>query len=197
MSDDERIAAYYDDLARRFGTGPQAVDAATAAGLEARYRVLAEVTDLSGKRVLDVGCGYGGFGAYLRDHGIGAAYVGIDISRGLLDSGRRAHPDLDLRPGSLRETRGEYDVVVAQGVFYLLGDGAEAKTAEMIRQMWELAREAVAFTTMSAWGGDAPAGEFFASPEQLLATCRQLTTRLVLRHDYHPRDVALYLYRGA
>jgi SAM-dependent methyltransferase len=196
--DDERIAAYYDGLVGRFGLDPRSVDAATAAGLDARYRVLSEVTDLSGKQVLDVGCGYGGFGAYLQAAGVDADYVGIDISRGLLDTGHSVHPELDLREGSLRELHapGAYDVVVAQGIFYLLGDDAEVKMAAMIRQMWDLAREAVAFTTMSAWAGDAPEGEFFAQPERLLSICTQLTTRLVLRHDYHPRDVALYLYRG-
>lgn len=197
--DTRRIAAYYDDLARRYGTAPQAVDASSQEALDVRYRVLGDAIDLSGKSVLEVGCGFGGLGAYLRGRFRDVDYTGIDVSEELVAAGRREHPELRLDVSDLLDLEAEprYDAVVAQGVFYLLGSRAQAKAERLIEKMWALASECVAFTTLSAWAtSPADAEEFRADPVRLLDYCRTLTTRLQLRHDYHPGDVAIYLYRA-
>ena len=197
--DRARISAYYDGLAVRFGDGPGSADAVGEETLHVRYRVLTGVTDLSGKRVLDVGCGTGGLGAYLGRESVGVEYTGIDISRGAIEAGRHAHSELRLIEADVLDWNpdDEYDVVLAQGIFYLLEGDAETKMRRLIDRMFGLAREAAAFCTISAWHAGDGACEFRADPIRLAEYCGGLTRRLVVRHDYHPGDVAVYMYKTA
>ena len=195
--DEERIAGYYDRLVDRYGHDPRAVDASSAHSLHVRYSALAEVTDLSGKEVLEVGCGFGDLGEFLQRRYEGVRYTGIDISARMIEEGRRVHPELELREANVLELEeeGSFDVVLAQGIFYLLGEGAEEKMHRLIHTMFRLAREAVAFSAVSAWAERKEPGEFYADPLRLLGFAHGLTTSVVLRHDYHAGDLTMYLYR--
>jgi SAM-dependent methyltransferase len=200
VADSGRIAAYYDALVDRYGHDPRACDASGAASLERRYRVLGDVQDLAGKRVLEVGCGFGDLGAYLQRRYEGVVYRGVDLSPRMVEAGRATH-GLDLRVANVLDldpALERYDVVLAQGIFYLLDGDAEAKTHELVRAMTGLAGEAVAFTAVSTWTPSPEPGEHYVDPVSLLGFCRTLTPFVAIRHDYHPGDVAAYLYlKGA
>jgi SAM-dependent methyltransferase len=196
-SDDARIAAYYDNLVDAYGHDPRAVDASSRTSLELRYDALAAVTDLTGASVLEVGCGLGDLGAYLLERFDGITYRGIDVSPRMVEEGARAHPGLDLRQANVLDQPDAEgaDVVLAQGIFYLLGDDAEAKTRAIVTRMFELAGQAVALTAISAWTPEPDPGEYYMDPGFALELGRSLTRAVVLRHDYHPGDLTMYLYR--
>lgn len=197
--DARRIGAYYDRLVDAYGHSPLACDARAECSLAIRYRVLSEVADLSDKRVLEVGCGFGDLGTYLVNRYPGVSYYGIDVSERMIEVGRSVHPTLDLRHADLLnwDPVEEYDVVLAQGIFYLLGQDAETKMSRLISRMFELAGEALAFCTISSWATEGDPGEFRPDPVRTLACCKQLTTSLVLRHDYLQNDFAVYAYRAS
>ena len=90
-----------------------------------------------------------------------------------------------------------FDVVVANGIFYLLDEQPAPMMQHMIERMFSLAKKAVAFNSLSAWARDQEGGEFYADPLQTVEFCRRLTPWVVLRHDYHPRDFTVYLYKTA
>ena len=152
---------------------------------------------LAGKRVLDVGCGLANFyDVSLSEHGVAAEYHGIDISELMLARARARHPHLSLRRlDILDEDPGRYDIVSANGIFYLLGEDGEAMMPRLVARMYELAGEAVAFNSLSAWASTQQAGEFYADPAVVLNFCRKLTPWIVVRHDYLPHDFTVYLYR--
>jgi SAM-dependent methyltransferase len=195
MSD--RIAAYYDKLVDTYGHDPRAVDASSWTSLKLRYEALASVTDLTGKTVLEVGCGLGDLGAYLLERYEGLDYRGIDISRRMIEGASHLHPGMDLRQANVLDLDvvDTADVVLAQGIFYLLGDEAEAKARAIITRMFEMATEAVAFTAISAWAPKVMPDEYRMDPAFALEVGHSLTRFVVLRHDYHPGDFSLYLYR--
>jgi hypothetical protein len=64
----------------------------------------------------------------------------------------------------------------------------------MVAAMFERARQAIAFNSLSRWAPDMDVNEFHADPVKVLAICRNLTPWVVLRHDYHPGDFSVYLY---
>jgi len=196
-SDAVRIAGYYDALVDRYGYGPRAVDASSARSLEVRYAALAAAAPLAGKRVLEVGCGFGDLGAYIAARFDGVRYTGIDLSARMIEVGRRKHSELELLQADVLELEDseQFDVVLAQGIFYLLGDGAEAKMHALITKMFGIAREAVACSAISAWGPHQDPAEFRVEPARLIDFASSLTTSLVFRHDYHSGDLALYLYK--
>ena len=90
---------------------------------------------------------------------------------------------------------GPYDVVTANGIFYLLGEQAPELMRRMVTRMFELSQVATAFTTLSSWGRTKDEGEFYSDPMETVEFCRSLTPWVVLRHDYHHRDFCVYLYR--
>jgi SAM-dependent methyltransferase len=198
VTDRARIAAYYDELVDRYGHDPRAVDAASAESLAVRYDALTGVAPLAGKRVLEVGCGFGDLGASIRAQHDGVEYRGIDVSERMIEAGRKIHPELDLGHADVLELDDSepFDVVLAQGIFYLLGEDAEVKMQRLIEKMFTLAREAVACSAISTWSDRSDPGEYRVDPLRLLTFGRTLTRSLVLRHDYHPGDVTLYLYRS-
>src|SRR3954470_21351285 len=130
---DRRIAEYYDGLVDAYGHDPRAVDASSQASLEVRYAALCAVTQLTGKRVLEVGCGFGDLGAFIRERFEDVTYRGVDLSPRMVQEGRRVHPGLDLDVANVLELPPEprYDVVLAQGIFYLLRSEPEARMREL------------------------------------------------------------------
>lgn len=66
----EELLSFYDMHVKDFGDHPQAVRW-TPEGQLRRYEALLEVSgDLTGKQVLDFGCGKGDLCGFLRDRGI-------------------------------------------------------------------------------------------------------------------------------
>jgi RimJ/RimL family protein N-acetyltransferase len=191
------IAQYYDGLVDRFGHHHRACDYGRAESQAVKFRTFAESVDFTGLSVLDVGCGFADFGVYLQDRFAGVRYTGIDLSPRMIEEARRFRPDLDLRVGNLMDPAVDrpFDVVTANGIFYLLGADAPELMKKLVGKMSVLARRAVLFNTLSSWAPDQVAGEFYADPTQVLEWCRTLSSRLVLRHDYHSRDFTICIYK--
>lgn len=192
-------AAFFDALASRYGDDARASDWGSDTSQQLRFAVVAGIADLRDARLLDVGCGVGRLADFLAGRGIDVDYVGIDLSARAIAEGRAARPHLDLRVSNLLDLdagRDRFDVVVANGIFYRLGQD-ETPIAEMlVERMWQLARRAVAFTSLSTWAPDRPADELHLDPLRALEHARSLTPLVTLRHDYLPHDFAVYLHRA-
>ncbi len=193
-----RISTYYEKLVSQYGHDPRACDYGRPESQAIKFKVLADISDLSHKKVLDVGCGFADFAGYLQRRYTGVSYTGIDITESMIRQARLLRPDLDLRVGNFATTAMEdaFDVVMANGIFYLMSGSAFATMKEIIRRMFELSRVAVAFNSLSSWTSDQEADEFYADPLATVEFCRTLTPRVTLRHDYHPRDFTVYLYKA-
>jgi len=90
-----------------------------------RPAMLALAGDVTGRRILDAGCGAGPLSAALRDRG--AVVTGIDASAGMLaPARRRLGDDIALHLGSLSDPLpfddGAFDDVVASLVLHYLED---------------------------------------------------------------------------
>jgi len=90
---------------------------------------------------------------------------------------------------------GEYDYVVASGIFYRRRISALDFMHQMLGAMYAHCTRGIAFNSLSLWTPDQESGEFYADPIATLEFCRTLTSWIVLRHDYHLRDFTIYLYR--
>jgi len=192
----QRIAHYYDGLVGRYGDDPRSCDYGRATSQRAKFRAISQIMPLAGKRLLDVGCGLANFVDYLNEHGIAVDYHGTDVSEAMLARARARHPHLNLRRlDILQEDPGRYDVVTANGIFYLLKENGETLMPRLVARMYELADQAVAFNSLSSWATEQQSGEFYADPATVLNFCRKLTPWIVVRHDYLPHDFTVYLYR--
>ena len=193
-----RIAAYYDHLVDQYGHDPRASDAAKQESLDVRYRALAGVADLKGKSVLDVGCAMGDFGAYLHEHHHVKSYLGVDISQRMIEEAAKLHPHLTFKNMNVldMEETEQFDVVFAEGIFYLLGDDAEEKTKTLVKKMFALSKEAFACSAISSWHPHQDPSEYYVDPAAFIDFAHHLTPYVTMRHDYHHGDCTYSLYRA-
>ena len=195
----ERIAQFYDQRVEQYGHDPRACDYGRPQSQLKKFAVLADVLPLTNTTILDVGCGFADYATYLASRFASISYTGIDLSAQMIATAQQLHPDLNLQVGNIVQEAGQarFDVVTTNGIFYLLGDSAPSLMRHIIQHMFTLARQAVAFNSLSTWAPEQEAGEFYADPIEILEFCRTLSSRVVLRHDYLPHDFTIYLYRDA
>ena len=129
---DPRIRAYFDRRANAFDglyDLRRGVQAWMSAPLRHRLELtLDELGDVSGKRLLDIGCGSGRYAVALAERG--AEVVGVDISRGMLVLARRrarervvAHSCRFVQADfAAYEPAGNFDVGLVMGVLEYLSD---------------------------------------------------------------------------
>ena len=90
-----------------------------------------------GQRLLDAGCGTGGFLRWALDRGSFAGAAGVDIGSAAIDLARERLPEADLRTGSLKSLAfrdGAFDLVVTNDVLqHVPEDEVEASLGELRR----------------------------------------------------------------
>lgn len=199
LADDAHTRAHFEALASTFGADVRALDWGSRASQERRFEVLASIGNLHGARVLDVGCGQADLQAWLLSLGIRCDYSGIDLSPAMIAHCRRRFPAQSFEVCNLFDSqapRPDYDFVFASGIFYLRKNAPEAYLRSMVERMFSLCTRGLAFNSLSSWNAaPATAGEFRADPIATLGFCAQLTSKLELRHEYHPNDFALLLHK--
>lgn len=199
-AENEENIRVYTDQAERFGKTVAALGWSSDTKQELRFRVLSEIGIGQNASVLDVGCGFGDFSAWLRARGYQGEYTGVDITKSLLLKAEEAYPgeqfhEADvLADGRFRDA--QYDYVVASGIFTYRVKGGLEYVQRMAARMLELSRVGCAFNCLSAWGSHTEDTEFTASPSVVLEVCRELTPWVSLRHDYHHGDLTVYLFHG-
>jgi SAM-dependent methyltransferase len=198
LKDNERNVRLYGELVRKHGNNVRSLGWGSRESQIRRFAVFADIGKLKGASVLDVGCGLGDLYGWMRKKRLDVHYTGIDLTPGMVKRARQRFPTVqfrvqDLLDVSLPITR--HDYVLSSGIFTHRNRAPFDFLTAAIQRMFDLSKRAVAFNCLSAWAKTKEPGEFHADPLKLLSFCRKLTPRVVLRHDYHPRDFTIYLYR--
>jgi SAM-dependent methyltransferase len=197
--EEEHAAAHYRDLWTAHGDSYRALDWGSRASQQRRFEVLANGCQLQGARILDVGCGLAHFADWLRTRHIMVDYTGLDITAELLTQAAARHPGHRFVRGSVLDPdilRDEtFDIVIASGVFCSYPDAGPAWVHAAIDRMWQWTTKTMAFNSLSAWAAQDTPSELHADPMATLAFCRTLSPRVALRHDYHPRDFTVHVFR--
>ncbi len=198
--DNQSNVRFYGDLARRYGVDVRAMDWGSRESQGKRFQVLGEVAHLNDRSVLDVGCGQGDLYAWLEKHHKRVRYTGIDITPEMVETALQRFPTArfcvwDLLDDSHRMI--PHDYVLSSGIFTHRKTAPFEFLKAMVRRMFGLASRGVAFNCLSAWAAEKEGKEFHADPLRVLAFCRTLSRRVVLRHEYHPRDFTVYVYKAS
>jgi SAM-dependent methyltransferase len=179
--------------------GFRALGLGRRASQEKRFAALLHLGSLQGKRILDVGCGFGDLLAWLNARGIESDYTGIDIVRPMIERCRTRFHGTGARfytGDALTFVTGEpYDYVVASGIF-----GYNARhTRELVRptleHLFSLARIGMAVNFLSCRAPTRSPGRLYLQPADVLQFAFELTPAVKLDHSYLPNDFTLCLYR--
>jgi SAM-dependent methyltransferase len=191
-SDRSRISSYYSTLVERHGDDHRSCDYGRAGSQQIKFGVLSAVIQ-PGQRILDVGCGMAAYADWLAESGLDVAYTGIDICPDMIKQASRRRPELDLKVADPFEVDGQWDVVTANGIFYLLQESPQTTMKRLIIRMFELSLDCCIFNSLSTWAPDSNSGEFQADPLEVLDFCRGLTPWVVLDHGYMQHDFTMTL----
>jgi len=195
------IADHYRALLRKYGDSPKAAQYSDIRTQEKRLQILTEIGALEGSRVLDFGCGTARLATYLEAHGIEVEYTGVDIVPEFFDIGREEHPK--HRFGTMQEfSRERFDYVFISGVFNNRIEDNRAFYRRTLIDLFGQVDHGLAFNMMSTYVDYQDANLFYEAPEAAFSFAkRELSKRVVLRHDYEvkdgviPYEFAVYVYR--
>ena len=191
-------ALWYEDKVRRFGYDHRGLGFRTRSSQEKRFEALLALGDFDGRRLLDVGCGFGDFLAYLHARDIRPAYTGIDLCEPMVARGRERFGDsarfiacdvLEYVPD------GRFDYVVASGIFGLDAAGARERIAPTIERMFAWSERGAAANFLSVLSPLPVADRVYVDPVEMFQLALGLTRSVRLDHSYLPNDFTLHLHK--
>jgi SAM-dependent methyltransferase len=194
----EATARWYEEKVRTFGFDHRGLGFRSVGSQVRRFEALLGVGDLEGKRVLDVGCGFGDLFGFLEERGIHTAYTGIDvcapmIRRSIERFGERAAftaaDVLEYEPDE------EFDYVLASGLFGLDAEGTRERILPTLERMFGWCRAGMAVNFLSDAYETQAEGRIYVEPGKALEAALALAPAVRVDHTYLPNDFTLHLYR--
>ena len=192
-------ALWYADKVRTFGFDYRGLGFRNKSSQDKRFEALLALGDLDGARVLDVGCGFGDFLAFLSERGIETEYTGLDICEPMIERCReRFEPEAGrfLVGDALQfEPDEPYDYVVASGLFGLDSVGARDRIRPTIDRLFAWSRLAMAVNFLSTCSPNPAEARIYVDPCKALEAGLSLTPATRIDHTYLPNDFTLFLYK--
>jgi SAM-dependent methyltransferase len=190
---------WYEDKVRRYGYDHRGLGFRNRSSQEKRFEAMLALGDFDGKRVLDVGCGFGDFLRFLLARGIHPVYTGLDICEPMVARCREsfaAGAGRFLVADALEHEPDEpYDYVVASGIFGLDADGMRSRIEPTVRRMFSWCGSGMAANFLSTRSPAPAAARVYVDPAEALALGLALTPAARLDHAYLPNDFTLFLYK--
>ena len=198
--DKARIVELYEGRLAAYGYDVRTVGWGSRADQSLRFEVLSREIDFSNKRILDVGCGFGDFVAFLEARGVsGYSYVGVDISPKLIEeadkhfgSADRVFKVLDLLDGP---EIGMFDVAVCSGALSFKVEDNLGLAHEMLARMFAVSREAVCVNFLSSRVDFMLEKNFHFEPGSTLGYALSLSRWVRIYHDYPLHEFTVQILR--
>lgn len=193
----EYIISFFNKNLDFFGDKPEAVRW-THEGQIMHYEAMLDIGDISGKRILDFGCGKGDFYGFLRDNNINVHYTGLDINENLIKLAKEKYPNIDFRFFDLEkeELKEDFDFVFLCGVFNLKVSDLEEYIKSTLIRLFKHCKKGLAFNALSAHNPRKDFELFYLSPEDILSfAIKNLSPFVSLRHDRILYDFTLLVYK--
>jgi len=196
-------ARFYENHIRRYGYDYRALGFGRRSSQEKRFQTTLSLGDLHGKRLLDVGCGFGDLLSWLNARGIEPRYTGIDICRPMIERCRKRFgknkdgqgPAFQVADALTFVTDHPYDYIVASGIFgYNAGD-TRKRVQPTLERLFDLTRIGMAVNFLSRCAVTRSPGRLYLHPADVLQFALKLTPAVRLDHTYMPNDFTLCLYR--
>lgn len=199
-----RIQLRHKASIERFGYQPQALFWSDQDVQKMRFEVLANLIPSVEKpnhqawSILDVGCGFADFYAYLVKAGYRINYTGVDVSPDMIYSAGCLHPDIQLFEGELVDQgfeKDSFDFVFLSGALNEVVDETGAYAKSVIRDLYRIARLGVGFNLLNkhnSWiQSRADLQSFY--PASIAAFCERFAHKVDWRSDYLANDFSVFL----
>ena len=195
----EETTRWYEAKVRKYGYDHRGLGFRNRSSQEKRFEALLGLGDFAGRRVLDVGCGFGDLLEFFMQRGIRPVYTGLDVCKPMIQrcqerfQGDVAHficaDVLEHEPGQ------HFDYVVASGLFGLDTEGARDRIRPTLERLFGWSRIGTAVNFLSANYPRPVDGRIYVEPGKALEAALALTPAVRLDHSYLPNDFTLHLYK--
>jgi SAM-dependent methyltransferase len=196
---DTETTRFYEEHIRRFGYDYRALGFGRRASQEKRFAAALGLGSFHGKRLLDVGCGFGDLLSWLNARGIEPDYTGVDIVRPMIERCRKRFEGTGARflIGDALSLSADqpYDYVVASGIFGYAAKDTRARVRPTLERLFGLTRIGMAVNFLSRRAATRSPGRLYLHPADVLQFALKLTPAVRLDHTYMPNDFTLCLYR--
>lgn len=204
----ESMKSHHEKVFATYGATPRGLDwGERESDLILRYDKMIELV-LRGQRLnrtprlLDVGCGYGGLLEHIRARNLNIDYNGIDICEPMIAEARRRLPGVSFFCDDILEATdiGSYDYLVCNGIMTQKLDASipqmSAFVRSLVRRMYEISTEGVAFNLMSSRVNFMVGNLFYCNPVEILSWCMaELSPNVALDHAYPLYEFTTYVYK--
>ncbi len=169
-----------------------------------RFTILTSQYDFRGKKVLDIGCGFGDLNQVLEQRvGWEYEYRGVDLVPVLMEKAKELYPAENISfscADILAENfTGDYDYAVASGLFNTkFKDFSNYDFIEAVMHKGlSICRDGLAFDFLSDKVGYQNSHSFHSSPERILSMAYKHSRNVVLRNDYMPFEFAVFINKDS
>lgn len=196
-----RLTGLYDGRLAEHGISVKTVGWGSVSDQHMRFEVLCRGLNLSGLRVLDIGCGLGDFVPWAeQQYGPDFHYTGIDLSPDLISAARQRfdnQPHRSFIAGTLTPDSdiGEFDVTVLSGTLTFKTADNLATMRSVLASAWARSRVAVCSNFMTSYADTQLEKNFHYSPEQVFGFAKSLSRHVVLHHDYDLYEFTVQVFR--
>jgi len=188
-----QVADYYSKKIDQHGTTPLGVDWNGIAGQNLRFEQLSKIIDSSCDfSIADLGCGYGAYANYLKEHYPSFTYRGIDISKKMILAANQIYKEqknIEFITSDKPDSKTDY--VIASGIFNVRLetpiDVWVSYIESTIHTLDHSCTKGFSFNCLTTFSDSDKMQKklYYANPCTLFELCKKLYSRNVaLLHDY-------------
>lgn len=168
---------------------------------EVRFEVLTSQINLSNKRIIDIGCGFGDLNITLQNKFVDYSYFGIDIVPDLIKEANVRYSTNNIKfscADFLNFDFKEHDYAIASGIFnFRLDEGDNySYINSVIQKALNICTVGVAFDFLSDRVDYQYEHTFHSSPMRILEIAYQYSRNVILRNDYMPFEFAIFISKN-
>lgn len=197
--DKKRIIERYNYRIKKYGANIKGLASGTQERRNLQFKILSQIGNLSNKKVLDLGCGFGDFYLFMKDQGVKFDYIGIDINPYIISKAKKKLKNVKFICGDILENKiSKVDYIIAASTFNnsLSEIGNYDYIEEIFNKCYNLSNIGVAIDFLTDYVDYKINDEvFYYNPERVFSIAKKITKRVTLRHDYPLFQFCIYIYK--
>lgn len=200
MDNVELQTEYYKKSFASFGPYLEALGWHSKKSQKVRFKVLSSIGDLTGRSILDVGCGFGDFFGYLWKNIELEGYLGVDLIEDMIKEAYKRYPEgafmiLDIlnNDGFILNV-GRFDYVLASGIFGLESSTWDLYVQSMLVKMFEICRIGVGVNFLLTRKYQ-ESDSHYTSPDVIVDLVREISPKVECKLGYKENDFTIFIYK--
>ncbi|MEP7103539.1 MAG: class I SAM-dependent methyltransferase [Candidatus Dojkabacteria bacterium] len=167
----------------------------------ARYKALIQTINFEGKSLLDLGCGFGDIIPFIKSKAENFEYNGYDINSNFIEEARKRYPDGNYHfevKDIINEVEefSDFDIIIVSGVFNSNLYDNDEYLKNTIKTLFTKTKEVLAFNitgsiNLKSIEKKENSRVVYRDGYDMINFCRELSSRIIFRQDYNPKDFTI------